>query len=326
VSAPNSFAVSTVRIERILARADAAITDGAAVDPDIQVLLRQALAPASQAARAYEGWPPLYLPVLVGDALGVRAEQVDTLTAACILFFASADVIDDAQDEQLPSDAWPSWKSAVSGGLTLLFLAHQLALAAAPEERRGAVAATFGGTSLFMSLGQHQDLAQQGGLRALPSEADYLACVRGKTGASVAMFAALPAVVAGADPSLVTALRSWGESLRSALQVSSDLADTLTVESRDRRAGRATLVVQRAWSRLAPADRAHLEAAWRGDAQAPPLEFLLQRTGAVAYVRARAGALKLEAREALQEPYVPTALAEVLNHWVDRVGRDEQVL
>lgn len=318
--------VSASRKDRILTWVETAIADGAAGDAENQRYLRLALAPALEAARRIEAWPAVYIPVTVGDALRLRAEQADMVAAACVLFFAGADVIDDAQDGQLVAGSWPSWRQAVSTGLTLLFLAHQLVLGSAAEEQRAAVAAAFGGTALTMSLGQQQDLAQHGSLQALRSEGDYLTCVRAKTGASVAMFAVLPALVAGAEPAIVAALKTWGEAMGSALQVASDLADALMPGSRDRQAGRVTLVIQRAWSRLAPADRLHLDAAWRGDPHAPDLEFLLQRTGAVAYVRARVGALKLEAREALQAQAVPPVLAEVLNQWVENVGQDDRVL
>ncbi|MEB3285730.1 MAG: polyprenyl synthetase family protein [Candidatus Sericytochromatia bacterium] len=312
------------RTEFILKWVETAIADGAGAEAETQRLLRRALAPAVDAAQNVAGWPATYLPSVVGGAFRLPPEQIEMLAAACLLVFAAADVIDDAQDGQLHSE-WPSWKEAVSTGLTLLFLAHQLALASAPEERRGAVAAVLGGTVLSMSLGQQRDLSQTGTLDGLRTEADYLTCVRGKTGASVALFTVLPAVVSGAPAEVLSVLKGWGEAMGAALQVASDLMDALSPAGRDRRAGRPTLVVQRAWSRLAASDRPHLEAAWRGEPQAPNLEFLLQRTGAVAYVRARVGALKLEARELIQGSNLSPSLIAALNQWVESQGRDDEM-
>jgi geranylgeranyl pyrophosphate synthase len=200
------------------------------------------------------------------------------------------------------------------------FLAQQVALVSVPEPQRAAVAAALGGAGLTMALGQRLDLAQHVALAAAGGEDVHLACARAKTGASIALFASLPALATGAGATTVTALRGWGEAMGCALQLASDVLDTLDHRSRDRRAGRVTLVVQRAWQRLAPADRPLLEAAWRGDAEGPSLDFLLQRTGALAYVRARIGALRIEARDALVAPGVAPGLAEALLGWTERTG------
>jgi geranylgeranyl pyrophosphate synthase len=312
------------RVERVLAWTEAAITEGSGGDAGAERGLRSVVLPAIRAAREVPEWPPVALPLLVGEVLGLPPDAAETLAAACLLHFASADVIDDAQDGHLDAAHWPTWQGAVAAGMAAQFLAQQVALASVPPGQRAAAAVAWGGAGLAMSLGQRLDLAQHGPLAAVGSEEDYLACARAKTGASIALFASLPAIAAGASAPTVLGLRGWGEAMGCALQLASDVADTLAPASRDRGAGRATLLVQRAWVRLGAADRPLLEAAWRGEPDAPPLDFLLQRTGALAYVRARIGALRIEARDALGAPGVAVGLSEALIGWTERTGSWDQ--
>ncbi|MEB3328045.1 MAG: polyprenyl synthetase family protein [Candidatus Sericytochromatia bacterium] len=308
------------RVERVLAWTEAAIVEGAGGDVAAERALRSVVLPATRAAREVPEWPPVALPLLVGDVLGLPADGAETVAAGCLLHFASADVIDDAQDGHLDPAHWPTWQGAVAGGLAAQFLAQQVVMASVPPGERAAAAAALGGAGLAMALGQRLDLAQHGPLGAVGGEEEYLACARSKTGASIALFASLPAIAAGASLPTIVGLRGWGEAMGCALQLSSDVMDTLEPASRDRGAGRITLVVQRAWARLGSADRPLLEAAWRGEPEAPPLDFLLQRTGALAYVRARIGALRIEAREALAAPGVAPGLSEALLGWTERTG------
>ncbi len=298
------------RIARVLARVDAAL---APIGPALRPLAEAALAPAREAAYL-PGWPPIVLPLVLGEALGLAEDTADRLAAACVLFFASADVIDDAQDGDLPAAPWPGWPSAVSIGMALVFSSQREAIAAAPA-RAGELAAAFADAGLAMSLGQAADVAERGGPGAFSGERAYLACVRGKTGGSIALFATLPALAAGAAPAMVAALGAWGVATGAALQLASDLADAAAPASRDRATGRATLPVARAWANLAPAERPLLEAAWRGEADAPDLAFLLARTGTTTYIEARVAALRIEARDALAAGGVPPALAGGLDAW-----------
>lgn len=313
---------SPARQERVLDWVNAALAEACEEHPHLRAGLEKALTGARRAAKE-EGWPPLWLPLRVGTALDLAPQRLEPLGAACVLYFAAADIVDDAQDGHLDPAQWTDWRLAVSAGLTLLFLAQQLALAASPPTEMARVASAFGRSGVQMSLGQCLDLSQHVPLQQMGSEEQFLSCVRLKTGASLALYASLPALCAGARAETVDALSAWGEAVGAALQLSSDVADLLSPTGRDRAAGRATLPIQRAWSRLSAADRVHLEAAWQGRPEAPSLDFLLQRTGALAYVRARIGALKLEAKEAIATPGFPVSLAEDLMQWVDRAGANQ---
>jgi geranylgeranyl pyrophosphate synthase len=313
-----------------LARVDEAV---GALDPALAAHLAAAIAPA-RAAAAWPGWPPTALPLAVGAACGLAAPAAERLAAASVLFFASADVVDDAQDGDLPAEPWGGWPTAVAVGLALVFASQREAMAAVLA-RAGAIAAAFAEAGLAMSLGQARDVAVRttpwdrrghegaggGGHGAdLHGEAAYLARVRAKTGGSIALFATLGAIAADAPAASVAALHAWGEATGAALQLLSDLADAEAPASRDRAAGRVTLPVARAWARLAPAERPLLEAAWRGEPDAADLAFLIARTGAATHARARAAALRLEAREALGTAGLDPALVAGLDAWAEALA------
>jgi geranylgeranyl diphosphate synthase type I len=233
---------------------------------------------------------------------------------------AAADVIDEAQDGELDPAAWPAWEPAVAAGFGLLFKSQQLALAAAPDGARGALALAYAEAGVAMSRGQSADLAARGMPADGGGEAAYLACVKGKTGAAIGLYAAAGAIAAGAPRSAIEALTGWGRAAGGALQLASDLADAMRPESRDLAAMRPTLPLIRAWNRLGEADRPLLEAAWRGDAGAPDLVFVLQRTGAITYSRTRLDALRIEAEMALEAAAeageLPAPLVAALNNWM----------
>lgn len=250
------------------------------------------------------------LPLAVGRALDGDAGRVEALAAACVLHFASADVVDDAQDDDLPEGA--DWRLAVSAGLGLTFLAQQAALDAAVPAGRAGIAAAFARAGLSMSVGQRRDLLQRGVPDGTWREADYLDCVRGKSGAAFALYAGAAARGLAAPDELVAALEAFGLALGTGLQLASDVADLLGEAGRDRRNQLQTLPVLRAWERLGEGDRPLLIASWLGEPDAPPLPFLLERSGALASCRARIAALRVEAGMALDEPAVPAALAAEL--------------
>lgn len=306
--------------ESSIARLGAAVAHATAEDPDGRVLLTQALAPAIAAARTVDAWPVVALPAQVAAALGADEDRRDTVVAACIAHFASADVIDDAQDGDLDAAAWgepPAWREAVTAGVALAHLALQVALDAAAPVAAGAVADVFGRTGVAMSLGQRRDLAQRGAPGGAIREADYLACLAGKSGASFALYASLAGHAMGAAEWLTAALEAYGRGLGMALQLASDMRDARATDGRDRRNQVLTLPVIRAWERLAPGDRPLLLAAWRGEPDAVPLAFLLERSGAMASCAARLAVLRTEALMALDGVALPAGLAGELEVLLD---------
>lgn len=300
------------RVARVLAAFDAALAD----DPGLAL----GAASARMAIEFVPAWPPLALPLTIGPAFGLAADACEGLATAGALFFAAADVIDEAQDGELDPAAWPAWEPAIAAGFGLLFRSQQLALAAVPDAARGPLAAAYAEAGVAMSRGQWADLAARGMPADGGGEAAYLECVKGKTGAAIGLYAAAGAIAAGAPPAAVEALTAWGRAAGGALQLASDLADVTREESRDQAAMRPTLPIIRAWNRLGEADRPLLTAAWRGDPGAPALLFVLQRTGALTYARTRLDALRVEAELALEAAAeagdLPAPLVAALNGWM----------
>lgn len=308
-------------IDLVLDRADAHLATAATARP--LAWLREAFAPECGLALSYPAWPVIRLPLTVHAALGGEFEPGTELAAACALFFASADVIDDAQDGDLATGTFDgSWQQAVNAGNALIFLSQTVAMAATASRHRGRVAQAFTEAGLAMSLGQALDLSQAGAAVPDVSEAAYLETIRGKAGASFRLYASLPAIALGRSPKLVAALQTFGEAFGMAIQLASDLRDLAAPGSRDLRNRQPTLPVLAAWSRLAPGDRPMLAASWRGDPDAVPLSFFLDRTGAATYARARLAALRAEAELALESRAVPGSLAEALTTAVQSVKDD----
>lgn len=283
--------------------------------------LRQALAPEGELARRHPAWPVVRLPLTVHTALGGEPDAGTELAAACALFFASADVTDDAQDGDLAPGAFgDSWQQAVNAGHALIFLSQAVATAATAARHRGRVAEAFAAAGLAMSLGQARDLAQRGADLKAVGEAAYLETIRGKAGASFRLYAALGAIALGRSPRLVAALQAYGEAFGTAVQLASDLTDLAGPDSRDQRNRQPTLPVIAAWHRLSPGDRPMFLASWRGEAGAVPLSFFLERTGATRYAQARLAALSAEAELALETRAMPRALARELGDALQAVG------
>lgn len=298
-------------LDAVFDHADASL-QAASDGPESLALMRAALQPQVRLAGRLGSWPVADMPLAIASALGGEGEAGLRLAAACTLFFAGADVIDDAEDGDLDAEAFGSWQQAVSVGQALSFLAPRVAMPAAVSRRRAAVAEAFATAGLAMSLGQRRDLAQHGAAIGRLKEADYLQTVAGKSGAAFKLYAALPAIALGGSPALVGAIAAFGDRWGMAIQLASDLADLQAPASRDHRQKLPTLPVIACWQRLAPADRPLLLAAWSGEPGAPDLPFLLDRSGALAYSRARLAAMRLEAEQALLARAVPDCLREAL--------------
>ncbi|MFP5502553.1 MAG: polyprenyl synthetase family protein [Candidatus Sericytochromatia bacterium] len=298
-------------LEAVFERADASL-QAASDGPESLALMRAAFRPQVDLAERLGAWPVAELPLSIASAIAGDAEAAVRLAAACTLFFAGADVIDDAEDGDLDAEGFGSWQQAVSVGQALSFLAPRVAASAALPRRRAAVAEAFLAAGLAMSLGQRRDLARHGAAIGQVKEADYLETVAGKSGAAFKLYAGLPAIALGGSAALVSALSAFGQRWGAAIQLASDLADMQAPQSRDHRQQLPTLPLIACWQLLAPADRPLLLAAWAGEPGAPPLPFLLDRSGAMAYSRARLAAMRLEAEQALSSRAVPEGLRQAL--------------
>lgn len=260
-------------------------------------------------------WCVPELPRRTAAALGLPADVGEALAAACIVYHCAADIVDDAQDDDLAGNpAWAGdWRDAVTVGLWLLSC-HGAMLAAidAPAAVRAGWAVAFGEAGMGLTEGQHRDL------RAAPdqdwTEEDVLALGGEKAGAAVAAFVSLAAIHAGRTD--LPAWKALGVTIGQMLQVASDLEAYLVFGPHaDLAQAKLTLPLLAArdmdpaiadlWADglpLAPASQQALRARVRA-------------AGGVMYARLRVDTLKHEALariEALGVPPLREALEPVL--------------
>lgn len=254
---------------------------------------------------AIPNWPVIALPRAMADAYRIPGNRDRALADGCALFFLAADIIDDAQDGDLPADI--PWPDAVNAGQALLFGAigaFAFACPGAPVAREVHEA----GRSLV--AGQAMDLALT--WDAAPTEDQVMAAVRGKSGASVALFARLGAWAAGRSPAEVAAWGIVGECLGIALQLRSDVQDLAQADSSDWRQKRASLPVTFALVRSGGAMAAAIAA---GD-RAAAVEAM-RSCGAFTLVEFKIDALVLEAQERLDGLDLPDPDRAVLKRLVE---------
>lgn len=257
-------------------------------------------------------WCVPELPRRTCRALGLPDDVGDALAAACIVYHCAADIVDDAQDDDLAGNlAWSGdWRDAVTVGLYLLS-AHgaMLAAIAAPTDVRAAWALAFGEAGMGLTAGQHRDL------RALPdadwTEADVLSLGGEKAGAAVGAFMSLGAIAAGRSD--VAAWQALGVTVGQMLQVASDLEAYLVVGPHsDLAQAKLTLPL------LAARDMdPGLAALWVDGLPLAPgpqqaLRARVRALGGVMYARMRVEALKHEALAQIEALGCPGLLAELL--------------
>jgi geranylgeranyl pyrophosphate synthase len=180
--------------------------------------LRKARAQLSKDAR----WPVLHLPLTLAAEFALPPDVAEDLTCACLLLYGFADLADDAQDGDLQGD-W-GWERAVNAGFALSFLGQEvLSELDLPASARLDLTAAFARTGRLMTFGQEGDLRATSA--HVPSVAEYMETVTGKTGASVAFFAAAPAIAALRPRATVELLSAYGMALGIQHQIASDLTD-----------------------------------------------------------------------------------------------------
>jgi geranylgeranyl diphosphate synthase type I len=292
-----------------------------AVEVRPQGLLLRAFSPTVSAVAARPDWAVVGLPLAVASAFGADEKVAVALAGAALLFFAGADVVDDAQDGHLEA-VWTqngeSWREAVAAGLALTFLAQRSALEAVAGDWGCAVAREFAAAGLQMSLGQYVDLKQRGEPRAAVTEATYLACIAEKSGAAFSLFAVVGACVVEVPSITLAGLAAYGRALGMAFQLASDIEDICAESGRDRPNRQLTLPIIKAWDRLEAGDRELLLASWRGEPDAAPLPFLLERSGALLVCQVRLAALRVEAAQALEGLALPKGLFARLSGYIEQ--------
>ncbi len=168
-------------------------------------------------------------------ALGVEAKVARRWLDACVLFYAAADLLDDAEDGDVPPEEAPV---ARCEALELLF-ASQVALSRVHPDaaRTRRLLRCFAEEGARMARGQGMDLAGTGRL----SERDPLEIAREKSGAEFA------ALLGGA--ALLAALpagrwREAGRALGAVFQVYSDYRDAYVEGGEDLARGKPTLALR----------------------------------------------------------------------------------
>ena len=161
------------------------------------------------------------------------------------------------------------------------------------------------------------------------TESIYFEIIRRKTGALTATSCELGAYYAGADPTVVRAMHSYGMSAGVAFQIVDDLLDIVgdrrkvrKTLGRDLMLGNLTLPTIHALAHADEATAASLRAVVAGERQAEPVHVRqwLDRTGSLDYTLAAAGSYVSDALRELDllEPGEArsslTAMAEFITH------------
>jgi geranylgeranyl pyrophosphate synthase len=252
----------------------AALLDDLAPAAEYRLLFDQATAAVRRAAEGASIFPPVDLPMAVGEAMGLEPEQAQVAATACTLLWSGADLMDDAADGQLGEE----WKD-VSPARIALVATNLLAtlphlLVGRRDAGGGAISSAWSlavSRTLFtMSEGQWSDL---GGAGVVATTEQYMAMVRRKTGAEFALFASAPALLAGADAETIGAWVRFGMAYGTMSQVFSDTLSTLVEGPRnDLLSGKRSLPVLETLAILCDSEHARflaeLDSAESGDESA----------------------------------------------------------
>ncbi len=242
-----------------------------------------------------ERWPVVAVPARIARSYGVPSERAEALLDGCRLFFLSADVIDDAQDGDLPVGMM--WPQAINAGNAFLFGAMAAFAASAPG---APVANEIGRAGLALTSGQAMDLASS--WQRPMSETEVLSSVRQKSGASMQLYTRMAALAAEQNHDIVDLWGELGGIWGTMTQLRSDLLDLADPQSRDLRNRKATLPIAYALERYPAATHEAL--------QAPdplPLLTLLRSCGALAFVDLAIDGMVLEIEGLLGQIPLPEA-------------------
>lgn len=191
----------------------------------LQSLQRAVLSKGVRSLEAEGHWPIMDFPLAIYRNLGGESEGGLALGGACALFYAFADITDDAQDHDLSPEPWEAWgwEQAVNTGSSLLFSCLQYLYERFPAPRAGALVEVFSRAGLEMTYGQHLDL--RGQAMDCPSVQAYLQAIEGKSGASFGAYAESVAIVLGQDAEQVKEFRAFGRALGMVFQMLNDTYD-----------------------------------------------------------------------------------------------------
>ena len=198
------------------------------LDPEYAALLQTALfANKDQPSNADQNsiqWG--LLPGLCCQAAGGQANKADIIAAIWILFYAAADIMDTAQDQDEPAAWWvdSSPSVALSAATGLFFCASSLLSRTAFQDETAAIAQLlikdFHHSFLKMSSGQYADL-----VHPHPNLDQYWRIADAKSGAFFSLACRSGARVAVQNPDRIEAYGDFGNALGILIQILDDLED-----------------------------------------------------------------------------------------------------
>lgn len=281
--------------------------------------LQRAVLLKARASFEREGhWPIIDFPLALHRALGGDDPVGETLAGACALFYAYADVTDDAEDHDLPPDPWGvwGWEQAVNTGNALLFACLQYLFDRLTPERAAPLVEAFVRGGWVMTAGQHDDLRGQEGPAA--SLQAYLTAIQRKSGASFGAYAQAVALANHRERSEAERFRELGERMGMLFQTMNDTHELwggrLSPDFANRR---LSFPIVLALEQLQGGAAEPLHALLRGPAtleRQHELVSLLESSGIKGYATLRIEVYRKRARElaatlgVAEEPYVERLL------------------
>jgi len=198
----------------------------------------------------------VHLPLLVHAAITDDVERAIPLAAALLLLEAGIYALDHMMDGELapPLDGWTTGSVVLAATGLVSYIPQKLLadIDCAAAIRVDLFRLLANGMS-GMRRGQLIDLATK--YDATPTPAAIDAAIRGKTGERRAMYAAMGALLCGADPGLVDTYWEYACALGAARQINSDLIDLFADgKSRDLASGVRTLPLALYFDQASQAD------------------------------------------------------------------------
>jgi geranylgeranyl pyrophosphate synthase len=209
----------TQKIESIWARSD--------VDPDFKKALHLALPIFNSSTKSYENltrW--MILPNMCCHAAGGQSHWADDTTAAWILFYVGAHIMDSVEDQDPPDDWWKSFGPGLAINIASVFyFSASKALQDLYKHERSKNVATdviddFNQSFLIMCEGQHNDLLQKE-----PSLDQYWEIAGAKSGTFFSLACRSGARLATDDIIRIEAFSKFGYHLGVLIQILDDLED-----------------------------------------------------------------------------------------------------
>ncbi|RQZ37362.1 polyprenyl synthetase family protein [Burkholderia sp. Bp9099] len=199
----------------------------------------------------------VHLPFLVHAAITGETAAAVPLASALLVMEAGVYLLDHVMDGELvpPLNDWSPGTQILAATSLLSYAPQQLLTSmTCTAERLRSILQRLADGMRRIRIGQAIEIEYEAAGRAHLASAEE--SVKGKTGERRALYASLPAILAGADTATVSAYEGYGMSLGIARQIHSDLVDLFgRWPSRDLASGIRTWPLALYIDRAEPADR-----------------------------------------------------------------------